>query len=308
MMRGRALLKQVSICRIPPSFSHKSNDFLRSQAQINPLHIHRPSQIFAAGAGVNGQGVQSFMPHECSHYCQGFVCVDEIFGKGMAQSMGRQALDARPLPIFGDDTVDARARKRPPLAQVEMRIISVRMLLPFIQPRPQGLVRLQGKRHFSGLASFAKACPHPAAARAQFDVVQSQCRDLRKTQARVQPQANALDRGVRVRICVEAPAESDGRIGYDTITALGVVGQRAKIYTWPQTQRPTTASGKSGALHAKLAVADANHLFISSANLTDYAMHLNMEMGVLIHGGPLPGRVREHFRELIRAGVLVLVK
>ena len=150
---------------------------------------------------------------------------------------------------------------------------------------------------------------------ALLDVIQAAQKELLvvsfavyKAQAIMQALADALDRGVRVRICVEAPAESDGRIGYDTIAALGVVGQRAKIYTWPQTQRPTTASGKSGALHAKLAVADADHLFISSANLTDYAMHLNMEMGVLIHGGPLPGRVREHFRELIRAGVLVLVK
>ena len=30
--------------------------------------------------------------------------------------------------------------------------------------------------------------------------------------------------------------------------------------------------------------------------------------GLQIHGGVLPGRVRDHFQELIRAGVLVLVK
>jgi len=47
-------------------------------------------------------------------------------------------------------------------------------------------------------------------------------------------------------------------------------------------------------------VADDAGLLISSANLTEYAMMLNMEMGVLIHGGPLPGQAREHFNRLIQ--------
>ena len=127
-----------------------------------------------------------------------------------------------------------------------------------------------------------------------------------KAQAIMQALTDALDRGVRVRICVEAPEDEGGRMSFDTIAALGLVGQRANVYIWPRDQRPGGPYGKPGSLHAKIAVADADRLFISSANLTDYAMHLNMEMGVLIHGGPLPGRVREHFLELIRAGVLVV--
>ena len=50
---------------------------------------------------------------------------------------------------------------------------------------------------------------------------------------------------------------------------------------------------------------DGVYLFISSANLTNYAMRLNMEMGVVVHSGPLPGQVHEHFLGLIRSGVLV---
>ena len=126
-----------------------------------------------------------------------------------------------------------------------------------------------------------------------------------KAQAIMQALTAAQDRGVQVRICLEAPEPSDGRMGYDTLAALGAVGRRAQVYIWPRDKRPLGPHGKPGSLHAKIAVADADHLFISSANLTDYAMHLNMEMGVVIRGGPLPGRVRDHFLELIRSGVLV---
>ena len=44
--------------------------------------------------------------------------------------------------------------------------------------------------------------------------------------------------------------------------------------------------------------------FISSANLTEYAVNLNMKMGVLIEGGELPGQVVMYSRELISQEVL----
>jgi len=115
----------------------------------------------------------------------------------------------------------------------------------------------------------------------------------------------AYERGVRLRICVEAPEPSGQRITYDTIQALGrAVQQRATIYIWPRDQRAQSPQGKTGSLHAKCAVADTSLLFLSSANLTEYAMQLNMEMGVLIRGGPLPGQVATHFTRLIESGVL----
>lgn len=115
----------------------------------------------------------------------------------------------------------------------------------------------------------------------------------------------AFERGVDLRICVEAPEPSGERIAYDTIKALGpAVQQRAAIYIWPQDQRPADEQGHTGRLHAKCAVADEQVLFISSANLTDYAMNLNMEMGTLIRGGPLPQLVAAHFARLIEGGVL----
>ena len=54
-------------------------------------------------------------------------------------------------------------------------------------------------------------------------------------------------------------------------------------------------------------MADGRWLFLSSANLTEYAFTINMELGVLVTGGKLPGQVQEHFDRLIEAGQLVRV-
>ena len=126
-----------------------------------------------------------------------------------------------------------------------------------------------------------------------------------KADAVIQALIAAFERGVHLRICVEAPDPEGRTMAYDTIQALGAdVRQRAEVYVWPRTQRPLGTNGKPGSLHAKLAVADQSHLFVSSANLTAYAMSINMELGVLIQGGSLPGRVAAHFSDLILEGVL----
>jgi phosphatidylserine/phosphatidylglycerophosphate/cardiolipin synthase-like enzyme len=46
-------------------------------------------------------------------------------------------------------------------------------------------------------------------------------------------------------------------------------------------------------------------LCLSSANLTEYAFSINMELGVLITGGALPGRVERHFDSIIQDGRLL---
>lgn len=118
----------------------------------------------------------------------------------------------------------------------------------------------------------------------------------------------AAGRRVSIALCLEAPDPGEGKIAYDTIRALGAqVAQNAAIYIWPAAKRPCNEQGKHGSLHVKCAVADRRHLFISSANLTGYALTLNMELGVLIEGGDLPESVAEHFSRLIEDGVLVLV-
>ena len=115
-------------------------------------------------------------------------------------------------------------------------------------------------------------------------------------------------RGVQIKICVESAEPGEGNIAFGAIQALGEnVVSHATIYRWPRVRRPTTRDGRYGSLHAKCAVADEDVLFISSANLTEYAMTLNMEMGVLIRGGSLPEKVALHFDRLIETRVLVAV-
>jgi len=125
----------------------------------------------------------------------------------------------------------------------------------------------------------------------------------------LQPEiSSSFQSGVTSNICVEAPEPSKGKMTYNTIKALSKrVAQNAIVYIWPKDKRPQTDDGKYGSLHVKCAVADEALLFISSANLTEYALTLNMELGVLIKGGPLPSDVASHFGRLIEDGVLVEV-
>ena len=57
-------------------------------------------------------------------------------------------------------------------------------------------------------------------------------------------------------------------------------------------------------LHAKAVIADGRLAFVSSANLTGSGLEHNLELGILIRGGPVPRRIAEHFTSLIAAGVL----
>ena len=116
--------------------------------------------------------------------------------------------------------------------------------------------------------------------------------------------ATAADRGVALRIYLETPDTSLGKMASHTIRNLGPgVAARAKVYVWPQSQRKRSVLGATGLLHAKLAVADERLLFVSSANLTAHALHLNMEMGLLVRGGEQPAQVVRHLDALVQAGV-----
>lgn len=114
----------------------------------------------------------------------------------------------------------------------------------------------------------------------------------------------AAGRGVRVTVIVEGGDKAGGRMEYDTLQSLGPeVAQCSTVYYWPEDQRRHQGH-KAGSLHAKCAVSDGRVLLISSANLTEYAFTLNMELGVLVTGGDLPGEVEKHFETLAATGVL----
>ena len=54
----------------------------------------------------------------------------------------------------------------------------------------------------------------------------------------------------------------------------------------------------------KCAVADGEWLFLSSANLTQQAFTINMELGMLVRGGTMPKRVEQQFERLIQSDIL----
>lgn len=118
----------------------------------------------------------------------------------------------------------------------------------------------------------------------------------------------AAGRGVAITLVVETPDRLEGQNSYDTLRALGpTVAARSRVFLWPLEEREKEDNGKPGILHVKCAVADGRWLFLSSANLTEYAFTVNMELGLLFTGGSLPGQVEAHFDRLVEAGVLALV-
>jgi phosphatidylserine/phosphatidylglycerophosphate/cardiolipin synthase-like enzyme len=116
----------------------------------------------------------------------------------------------------------------------------------------------------------------------------------------------AANRGVVIRLIVETPNRIEGQGEYDCLLALGSnVASTCSVYYWPQENRPKDDNGKIGILHVKCAVADGRLMFLSSANLTEYAFTINMELGLLVTGGKLPGQVERHFERLLSSGTLL---
>lgn len=118
----------------------------------------------------------------------------------------------------------------------------------------------------------------------------------------------AASRGVGIRLIVETPNRIEGQGEYDCLLALGDnVASACSVYYWPQENRPKDGNGKIGILHVKCAVADGHRMFLSSANFTEYAFTINMELGLLVTGGKLPRQVERHFERLVTAGTLMRI-
>jgi phosphatidylserine/phosphatidylglycerophosphate/cardiolipin synthase-like enzyme len=106
----------------------------------------------------------------------------------------------------------------------------------------------------------------------------------------------AANRGVKVRLVLDG--------GTDAHLAFKSLGDAVELFTWPPTllaeHDPEHAS-----LHAKAAIADGQVAFVTSANLTGHALDRNMELGLLVAGGPVPRRLADHFHGLIATAVLI---
>ncbi len=118
----------------------------------------------------------------------------------------------------------------------------------------------------------------------------------------------ALNRGVRIRFIAETVDESEGKVTFNALLAFGdAVADQVEVYVWPLENRERGINNKHGTLHAKCAVADRKVAFISSANLTEYALNINMEVGVLIRDQSFPQTLAMQFDRLILQRVLVKV-
>lgn len=116
----------------------------------------------------------------------------------------------------------------------------------------------------------------------------------------------AAKRRVRIGLIIESAKESEGKVAFSALEGIGrELAEVATVYVWPLEQRSRNHEGKFGSLHVKCTLGDRQQLFVTSANLTDFAMSLNMELGLLVTGGPLPQMVDAQLNWLIEGGHLV---
>lgn len=114
---------------------------------------------------------------------------------------------------------------------------------------------------------------------------------------------SAAERGVRIEFLMELSSAQGGKVSIDPIGNLKKIVPDALFYVW----KDKDVAFVNGSVHAKVAVADGAYCFITSANLTGYAMDQNMEAGVLISGDPLPEQLHRHLEALAMTGVIVPV-
>lgn len=119
----------------------------------------------------------------------------------------------------------------------------------------------------------------------------------------------AAARGVVIHFVAESSKESDGGMTWGAIEAIGGhLPKQTAVYIWPHEKRPPNERGQRGALHAKCAVADETLALVSSANLTNHALNLNMEMGLLVSGGTTAADFVTHLKRLIKENVLMRIE
>lgn len=110
----------------------------------------------------------------------------------------------------------------------------------------------------------------------------------------------AITRGIDTRILLETSTSHGGSLSVDPVSTMRSCVPSASLYVWTDRPYPFV----EGRVHAKVAVADGNSAFLTSANLTGHALEKNMEAGVIIRGGNVPSSLREHLHALIQTRVI----
>lgn len=121
-----------------------------------------------------------------------------------------------------------------------------------------------------------------------------------KVPALLEALGRACHRSVVVRLILESSADSAGALTHDGAEAFKSLRESIEVYVWPLEKRPLGSR-----LHAKVAIADGEVAFITSANFTGHALDQNLEVGLLVTGGQAPKRLKEHFHALIASRTLI---
>jgi phosphatidylserine/phosphatidylglycerophosphate/cardiolipin synthase-like enzyme len=109
----------------------------------------------------------------------------------------------------------------------------------------------------------------------------------------------AAHRGVVVDIVLETAEDSGGALSFDQLPAFAAL-DGVRVWHWPADKRPEAG----GSLHAKAIVADDVIALVTSANLTQYALANNIELGLLARDSAAASGITAHIAGLMRQGFL----
>lgn len=115
----------------------------------------------------------------------------------------------------------------------------------------------------------------------------------------------AVSRRCTVRLLLESELESSGKLRSGGVGEMPAdIRKTCACYVWPKEKRAVSHGGQRGLLHAKAAVADGEHLFLGSANLTEFAFDMNIELGILVRDRSVAGSVERQLKWLIESGTM----
>lgn len=104
----------------------------------------------------------------------------------------------------------------------------------------------------------------------------------------------ANERGVMISILLELSQDKGGSLNFDTIEKMRIQVPSAKLYVW--NNKDNEYYGRC--VHAKVAV--ARECFITSANLTGYAMEKILKLGCLFLAEVFQGNLMSIFSTLLK--------
>ena len=116
------------------------------------------------------------------------------------------------------------------------------------------------------------------------------------------PLADALRNALRRGVSVDIVSTGSGLQALDIGDLQRLSSGRLRLFR----SRPNMQDGRRLGSHAKFCIADSQHAYIGSANLTTPGLSINLEMGLLVHK-ELAQQVAEFWEFLLQIGFFVEV-